>query len=200
MLDYGYMGGYFPATVKSYDQSRRTCRVEIKGITDGAEVLPEAEIIYPIGDKSREGGDQNHVHDGVTFFPTEIEICPSDTVWVTFIGGDARYPLIVGYRNPRSGNHADWRRWHHKNIEIIADDELRLVCGVPDGKETSTIIMTPTTIYLDAKAIIRNAPHPRPFLPKIYRWWHELNDSVAEWAGDIFRKKGCTKQCQKGKG
>jgi len=164
----------------------------------GGVAQPTKVVTLRVRDK--EGFLQNHVSDGVTFFPTEIEICPSDTVWVTFIGGDARYPLIVGYRNPRAGNHADWRRWHHKNIEIIADDELRLVCGVPDGKETSTIIMTPTTIYLDAKAIIRNAPHPRPFLPKIYGWWRELNDSVAEWAGDIFRKQGCTKQCQKGKG
>lgn len=200
MFDYGQLHGHYPAIVKSYDQSRRTCRVEIPGITDGAEVLPEAEILYPIGDKQR-ASDNNEVHPGVTFFPTEIEICPSDTVWVMFIGGDPRYPLIMGYRAPRAGNSVDWRRWHHKNIELIADDELRLVCGVPESKgNTSTIIMTPDTIYLDAKNIIRNMPHPRPFLGQIYAWWHELNDSVAEWAGDIFRKKGCTKQCQKGKG
>ena len=66
-MTYGLMQGRYPAIVRSYDQARRTCRVEIPGLTDGADTLPEAEIEYPVG----------------------------DTVWIAFIGGDPRYPSRV---------------------------------------------------------------------------------------------------------
>ena len=132
-MEYGLMPGRYPAIVKTYNQARRTCRIEIPGLTDGGDVLPEAEIEYPIGDKSRAGTNT-----------TEIEITPGDTVWVAFIGGDPRYPIITGYRNPQAGNSADWRRWHHANIELIADAEMRLVVGgtsvviTPDGITITT--------------------------------------------------------------
>lgn len=115
-MDYGLMPGRYPAIVKSYNQARRTCRIEIPGLTDGGDVLPEAEIEYSIGDKSRAGANE-----------TEIEITPGDTVWVAFIGGDPRYPIITGYRNPQAGNSADWRRWHHKNMELLADALMNLI-------------------------------------------------------------------------
>lgn len=118
MNDYGFMPGRYPAIVKSYDQSRRTCRIEMPGLTDGGDVLPEAEIEYSIGDKSRDGS-----------FTTEIEILPGDTVWIAFIGGDARYPIITGYRNPQAGNSVDWRRWHHKNIELLATEIINALSG-----------------------------------------------------------------------
>lgn len=82
-MTYGLMQGRYPAIVRSYDQARRTCRVEIPGLTDGADTLPEAEIEYPVGDKAAHGQ-----------YPTEIEILPGDTVWIAFIGGDPRYPII----------------------------------------------------------------------------------------------------------
>ena len=56
-MEYGLMPGRYPAIVKTYSQARRTCRVEIPGLTDGGDVLPEAEIEYPIGDKSRAGAN-----------------------------------------------------------------------------------------------------------------------------------------------
>ena len=115
-MDYGLMPGRYPAIVKSYNQARRTCRIEIPGLTDGGDVLPEAEIEYSIGDKSRAGANE-----------TEIEITPGDTVWVAFIGGDPRYHIITGYRNPQAGNSADWRRWHHKNMELLADALMNLI-------------------------------------------------------------------------
>ena len=115
-MDYGLMPGRYPAIVKSYNQARRTCRIEIPGLTDGGDVLPEAEIEYSIGDKSRAGANE-----------TEIEITPGDTVWVAFIGGDPRYPIITGYRNPQAGNSADWRRWHHANMELLADALMNLI-------------------------------------------------------------------------
>ena len=135
-MEYGLMPGRYPAIVKTYNQARRTCRVEIPGLTDGGDVLPEAEIEYPIGDKSRAGTNT-----------TEIEITPGDTVWVAFIGGDPRYPIITGYRNPQAGNSADWRRWHHANIELIADAEMRLVVG------GTSIVITPSGITITTPSL-----------------------------------------------
>lgn len=112
------MAGRYPAVVQSYNQSKRTCRISIPGMTDGGDVLPEAEIEYPIGDKSRSGANA-----------TELEITAGDTVWVAFIGGDPRYPIITGYRNPQAGNSADWRRIHHKNIEQLSDDMYHVQSG-----------------------------------------------------------------------
>ena len=117
-MDYGFMPGRYPAIVKSYSQSRRTCRVEIPGLTDGGDVLPEAELEYSIGCKSRNGD-----------FATEYEILPGDTVWVAFIGGDSRYPIVTGYRNPQSGNSVDWRRFHHRNMELLADRLMNFIAG-----------------------------------------------------------------------
>lgn len=135
-MEYGLMPGRYPAIVKTYSQARRTCRIEIPGLTDGGDVLPEAEIEYPIGDKSRAGANT-----------TEIEITPGDTVWVAFIGGDPRYPIITGYRNPQSGNSADWRRWHHANIELIADAEMRLVVG------GTSVVITPAGITITTPSL-----------------------------------------------
>jgi len=136
---YGLLPGRYPAVVRSYDQARRTCRIEIPGLTDGADVFPEAEIEYPIGDKSRSGANA-----------TELEISAGDTVWVSFIGGDPRYPVITGYRNPQSGNSANWRRWHHANIEMLADGTIRLAVG------SSEIVMTGSGIKLKADRIDLN--------------------------------------------
>jgi len=131
----GRMQGRYPAIVKSYDQTTRQCRVSIEGVTNGGDILPLAEIEYPIGDKSLNGGNA-----------TEIEILPNDTVWVAFIGGDPRYPIITGYRNPQAGNSADWRTWHHKNIELIAVEVMRLIS---DETEVNA-----TTLTINANVVI----------------------------------------------
>lgn len=114
----GLIPGRWPAIVRSYDPGRRTCRVEMPGLTEGGDVLPEAEIEYSIGDKSRAGSNT-----------TEIEITPGDPVWVAFIGGDPRYPIITGYRNPQAGNSQGWRRWHHANMELLADMLMKMISG-----------------------------------------------------------------------
>jgi hypothetical protein len=113
--NYGMLAGRYPAVVRSYDAQTRTCRVEIPGITDNADTFPLAEIEYNIGDKSKVGPNA-----------TEIEILPEDTIWVSFIAGDARYPIITGYRNPKSGNSVDVRRIHHANIELLATTALKI--------------------------------------------------------------------------
>lgn len=136
--DYGNYGGRWPAIVREYDPETRLCRIEIPGITDGADPLPNAEIEYPIGDRSRKSKEEEEgsarpgapLAGGGAGAPTtltEIEILPGDAVWVAFIGGDPRYPLITGYRNARVENDTDWRRWHHANVEVIADAQLNLL-------------------------------------------------------------------------
>lgn len=124
--DLTLLHGLFPAVVVEYDQEARACRVEVPGITDGADPMPLAEIKYPVGHKSS--------HEN---YATEIEILPGDACWVSFMGGDDRYPIIEGYRNPNVGNSADWRRAHHANIEQIADKVLRL--RTDDNKTVVTI-------------------------------------------------------------
>jgi hypothetical protein len=117
-MDDGNMVGRFPAIIKSYDPKKRTCRVDIPAINTGGDVLSEAEIEYPIGDKSRAGK-----------WGSEIEFLEGDSVWVDFIGGDPRYPVITGFRNPQAGNSIDWRRWHHKNIDFESDELFQTKAG-----------------------------------------------------------------------
>lgn len=136
--DYGMMGGRYPAVIKSYDDEKRECRVSIEGITDGADVFPLAEIEYPIGDKSRDR------------YPTEIEIFEGDLVWVSFIRGDPRYPIITGWRNPSVDNSVGTRRWHHENVEVLAETKILLKVG------NSQIIMTRNNIKIISDRIDLN--------------------------------------------
>lgn len=151
------MTGKYPAIIKSYDQATRMVRVEIPEVTRGGDVFPLAEIEYPIGDKSKAGA-----------YATEIEILAGDTVWVEFRRGDQRYPVVTGYRNPQAGNSVDdHRRWHHPNVQAIADDMLRLTVGGSELKMTPTeirltigdseIIMNSTSITINATNAIINA-------------------------------------------
>jgi hypothetical protein len=107
--------GRFPGIVREYLNESRKCRVEIPGLTDGGDVLPLAEIEYPIGDSA--------IHSSRA---TELRIEAGDLVWLEFIGGDARYPIITGYRNPGAECSVDWRRIHQANIVIVADKRLEL--------------------------------------------------------------------------
>lgn len=142
----GLLTGKWPAVVNSYDQDSRTCKITIPGQTDGAEGSLIAEIEYPIGDKSRHAT------------MTEIEILPGDLVWVEFIQGDPRYPLITGWRNPTVGNSKDWRRWHHANIELLADGQMRLIAGESILLQVggTTITLTPSDIVALAGTIKLN--------------------------------------------
>lgn len=105
------LAGLLPAVVKTYDAQRRTCRVEVLGLTDGAEELLEAQLLYPVGDRAS---------------MTELEILPGDAVWVMFMGGDPRYPIIMGYRNPMTGNSVGIRAVQHENIHLKAKSSLKL--------------------------------------------------------------------------
>lgn len=101
---------FYPAIVQSYDAQKRRARLNIAGLTDGSNVYPEAELLYPMGD----------AHDD-----TEIPIEAGDKVYVDFlIDGDWRYPIIVGFRQPETGNLVGIRRFRQKRIEMIADEVL----------------------------------------------------------------------------
>jgi hypothetical protein len=124
--------GLYPAIVRDYHADSRLCGVEIPGLTDGADEFLQAEINYPIGDKSWTGD-----------YSTEIEILPGDKVNVMFLAGDSRKPIIMGYRCPQTGNSTGTRRYHHAAIELIADSALRLVVG------GVTIELTPSGVAGD---------------------------------------------------
>lgn len=125
--------GKWPGIIKEYDRQRRECRVEIPGITDGAEEFPVAQIEYPIGDKSKH---------------TEIRILEGDLVWLEFECGDPRYPIITGWRNPNEENVTLFRRWHHENIETDADETQKHTSG------TTYTVLAETDIKNDAKGDI----------------------------------------------
>lgn len=122
--------GKWPGVIRSYDRPRREVRVEIPGITDGAEEWPVAQIEYPIGDKSKH---------------TEIRILEGDLVWLEFECGDPRYPIITGWRNPNVENVVMYRRWHHENIESDADQTQKHTSG------TSYTVLAGTDIKNEAK-------------------------------------------------
>lgn len=112
--------GRYPATVAEYLPESRQARITIPNVTTGGKLQPLAEIEYPVGDRSSGANT------------TEIEIVEGDSVWIAFIGGDSRYPIITGFRNPNSGNDIEWRRFHHANIELLADDAINIIAT--DGK------------------------------------------------------------------
>lgn len=144
----GLLTGKWPAVVVSYDQDSRTCAVSIPGQTDGAESALIAEIEYPIGDKSRHAT------------MTEIEILPGDLVWVEFIQGDPRFPLITGWRNPTVGNSKDWRRWHHANIELLIDGQMRTLSQgtiYEEAKTSITLKVGGSTLIMDGSSITLKA-------------------------------------------
>lgn len=108
--------GMLPGVVVEYLQATRECRIDIPGMTDGGNEKLLAQIMQAVGDVSEK---------------TEIEILPGDRVWVQFEEGDQRFPIIVGHRARNLDNRLDWRRWHHKNIEVMADEVAQL--HTPNG-------------------------------------------------------------------
>lgn len=93
--------------VAKYDIERRICQVSIPGITDGSRDLPEAEFCSSIGDKSEH---------------TAIRIERGDRVWLMFEDDNPMKPVIMGFRPKNRENENEWRRWHHENVEIEADE------------------------------------------------------------------------------
>ena len=114
----------YPAFIRSVDRAAREVRVEVPPFTDGADVLPLAEIEYPIGDDSKN---------------TEIRLVVGLPIWVAFVAGEPRYPIITGYRNPNVDNEVGWRRWNHDNIEWNADEVVNINAGTVANINAETI-------------------------------------------------------------
>ncbi|WP_186083671.1 phage baseplate assembly protein V [Burkholderia gladioli] len=108
------MIGLMPGIIAKIDREARIARISIPGLTDGASELPEAQFCNPIGDNS---------------FETEIRIKEGDPVWLAFIGGDPRYPVVVGYRPRNESNGIDWRRFSHGNFQFNADMVFEVIAG-----------------------------------------------------------------------
>lgn len=111
------IGGLLPAVIASVtddDREGRQYRISIPGLTDGAAVMPLAQLCNPIGDNSEE---------------TEIRIKAGDRVWIAFERGDPRFPVIVGYRPKNQENGIDWRRFFHANFQFDADNTFEIIAG-----------------------------------------------------------------------
>lgn len=125
----------YPAVVMSYDANTRLAKIKLEPLDDGADTQLEAELCYPLGDKSN----------------TAIEVLSGDFVWVEFEQGDPRYPIIVGYRNKRTGNDDLTRRYHHHgNFEILADNIIKIKGNVKVIVESATVEVIATTVNVTA--------------------------------------------------
>lgn len=131
------MPSYTPGFVESVNRETRRCRVRFPG-TEGAEKLPEADVLYPLGDKSEH---------------TEIRILPGDRVWLDFVNGDPRFPIILGFRPKETDNAMEWRRWHHDNIELTADTDF-----IVTATGGSVLIEAGTVVTIRAPAIHLEGP------------------------------------------
>jgi hypothetical protein len=113
------LGSWTPGIIDSVDAATRVVRVQIPGLTDGAQQLPEADICYPVGDDSRE---------------TDRQLKPGALVWLDFVGGNPKYPIITGYRCPQQGNAVGTRHIAQQKIELVADTDMAL--SAKDGTMT----------------------------------------------------------------
>lgn len=124
----------YPAVVVAYDANTRLAQVKIEPLDNGADTVLDAGLLYPLGDKSN----------------TAIEVLSGDFVWVEFEAGDPRYPIIVGYRNKRTGNDDSTRRYHHANIELLADNTIKIKGDVKVIVESATVEVNATTVTVTA--------------------------------------------------
>jgi len=125
----------YPAVVVSYDGVTRLAKIKLEPLDEGADTALDAELLYPLGDKSN----------------TAIEVLANDPVWVEFEAGDPRYPIIVGYRNKREGNDDTTRRYHHHgSFEILADNIIKIKGNVKVIVESETVEVHATTVTVTA--------------------------------------------------
>lgn len=104
-IDGGHFG-FYPAKIVSYDQTTRTCMVQIEPFTRGSANGKKAKIAYPIG------------HDD---FDTEIMIKEGMEVYVFFEAGLLSAPVVAFCRSHGVGAVKDVRRIRQKRIELIAE-------------------------------------------------------------------------------
>lgn len=134
----------WPAVVVAYNRPARQCVVAMEGITDGAEGLI-AEIEQNLGDRSEH---------------SEIRIIAGDRVWVDFLAGDPRYPIITGFRARNAQNMVGTRHWEHENFTHDADQTFVVTAGQSIRLEAGSqieLVVGGTSITLTADSIAQIA-------------------------------------------
>ena len=97
---------FYRAKILSYDAQKRTAKVHIIGLTDGAEDGLTATFAYPVGDDDRD---------------TERQIVVDNDCYVFFESNDPARPVIAFYASHGTGALTDIRRIQQKNIELLAE-------------------------------------------------------------------------------
>lgn len=136
----------YPAIVRAYDRETRQCRIEIPGLTDGADVLPLAECLQPLGDRTADN---------------ETRIKPGDDVFVQFLQGDPRHPVIIGFRAKNTGNNVGRRHFEQDNIHTEADETQLHTAGTSytiEAGDSITLKVGGSTIVINASGITATAP------------------------------------------
>lgn len=129
----------YPAVVSAYTDKAKVCEVHIPGLTDGAGAGLTAEFEYPLGDRDQD---------------TAIRIKVGDPVWVAFLAGDQRYPIVTGFRARLEPGMGVVRHWEYDNFNLTADDTVVIQAGKSIKLQVggSTIELTPDTIAQIASA------------------------------------------------
>lgn len=117
---------FYPAKLLSYDKHKRTAKISIAGLTDGASDGLTALLAYPIGDDD---------------FDTERELLAGADCWVFFENGDMACPVVAFYRSHSEGAVVDIRRIRQANIELLARQSMLLNAdgGITANTPTFTI-------------------------------------------------------------
>ena len=102
--------GFHRAIIKSYDSAKREAKIVIPTIT-GDNVEIEATFMYPVSHDDRD---------------TELKIVANNHVYVFFEGGDVYSPVICGYSSHGTGAVQGTRRIRQRNIEILADQNIKI--------------------------------------------------------------------------
>lgn len=126
-----------PAEVKSWDGVKM--RIAIPGYTDGADQFPEAEICYPLADRSADTG---------------YKILPGDPIWIMFNGGDENSPIVMGFRGKNTGGNKDTRFLEHTNFATKAENEMTETSKNHTVNAASLFTVNSNSIVLNANVKI----------------------------------------------
>ena len=116
--------GFRKAKILSYDKNKRTAKIHIPGLTDGASDGLTATFANPVGDSDND---------------TEREIKTGEGVYIFFENGEESRPVIAFFCGHGEDVVVDIRRIRQENIELLA--------------RTKATIEAPT-IHLKGKVVI----------------------------------------------
>ena len=128
--------------ILSYDAETRTAKVHIFGLTDGVASGLEAVFMYAVGEYDKD---------------TEIQIDLERDVFVEFESGDEHQPIIVGYCSHNTGALVGTRRIRQKNIELLANNNIKCEATTLNINCTANINITSATkVSVSAPVISMN--------------------------------------------